>query len=219
VKKDLEFLTGLGETDISVLLSQYPGEQVKAFAEHIRDAVRAKPHVLVAYAWCFYMAVFSGGRWIRAQLVEAGDEFWTAGKSDADVPLSDRGLSFWNFEGTEDGEDIKAEFRARLAEGEVLFSKEQREDVVQEAKEIFGLCESVVVELDEKLGTDMSAVDSIHRSQKGSAPKRADDTTGAGGKAAETPLMWLRRPEVTGAVVALGCLAYVALAKLDVGLW
>jgi hypothetical protein len=31
------------------------------WTERMRVLVRQKPHVLVAFAWVFYMAVFSGG--------------------------------------------------------------------------------------------------------------------------------------------------------------
>lgn len=43
---------------------------------HIRENVSADPYLLIAYAWTFYMAIFSGGRWIRSQLCNAGDDFW-----------------------------------------------------------------------------------------------------------------------------------------------
>ncbi|KAI1469778.1 heme oxygenase-like protein [Daldinia caldariorum] len=48
------------------------------FQEHIRKTVRARPHVLVAYAWVLYMALFSGGRFMRASLerVDRSSGFW-----------------------------------------------------------------------------------------------------------------------------------------------
>lgn len=237
LKRDLQFLTQLSDTDVSLLLSQYPGAAVQAFCEHVRDAVGARPWVLVAYAWCFYMAVFSGGRWIRGELegVAAGG-FWRGegeGKNEegdgeereeeqeeeGKQELRDKGLSFWYFPGEEDGEDIKKEFKARLARAEVVFSEEQRRDIVEEAGNIFAFCEGVVEELDTKLGTDLQVVEGAKR---GAAEKKGAGGRGGkvavSGKGTETPLAWLRRPEVTGGVVALGCLVYVALAKLDLGM-
>lgn len=226
LKKDLEFLTGLHPTDLDVLLAQYPGEKVADYCTHIRKVVRHKPHVLVAYAWCFYMAVFSGGRWIRSQLTTAGEDFWRSATSDdkntesekeeEQVSLEEKGLSFWNFDGEHDGEDIKAEFKRRLAAAEQLFTPDERIDVIEEAKEIFRLSATLVDELDEKLGTDNEKLKQLDHVAK----KRAREVNEADGitpKVSQSSSVstWLKRPEVTGAVVALGCLACVALLKLD----
>lgn len=51
-----------------------------AFIAHTKASVEANPHVLLAYAWVLYMALFSGGRYIHASLQSAlGAEidFWT----------------------------------------------------------------------------------------------------------------------------------------------
>ncbi|KAK0124241.1 heme oxygenase [Cadophora gregata] len=50
------------------------------FLQHTKTSVEANPHVLLAYAWVLYMALFSGGRYLRAALKEAGgqgDAFWS----------------------------------------------------------------------------------------------------------------------------------------------
>ncbi|KAF2647703.1 heme oxygenase-like protein [Lophiostoma macrostomum CBS 122681] len=240
VKADLETLTGLHKTDLDVLLATYPGECVAQFCAHIRRAVRVRPHVLVAYAWCYYMAVFSGGRWIRAQLVGAGEAFWRKGagidstshadgekgqgKAEAEdsarVGLADQGLSLWHFDGAHDGEDIKAEFKARLAAAEDLFTDDERVDIIEEAKHIFKFSAGLVEELDEKLGTDMERLVQAERAERASARAKTvvEQTGGVKGlppKVAKSPVLWLKRPEVTGAVVALGCLACVALLTMD----
>ncbi|POS84370.1 hypothetical protein EPUL_003897 [Erysiphe pulchra] len=57
------------------------------FLYHIRNSVTEKPHVLLAYAWVFYMALFSGGRYINASLKKAGGhgaDFW---KQDSSADL------------------------------------------------------------------------------------------------------------------------------------
>lgn len=46
------------------------------FLSHMKLSVENKPHVLVAYAYIFYMALFAGGRFIRASLEYAGPDFW-----------------------------------------------------------------------------------------------------------------------------------------------
>ncbi|KAK4957833.1 hypothetical protein LTR66_013210, partial [Elasticomyces elasticus] len=140
---------------------------VRAAIAHVRRAVEQRPHVLLAYAWVLYMAIFSGGRWIRSALFAAGAEFWTAdddrggggGSGDAVSVAADNddavrpsagfpGFTFLSFDGDEDGEDVKSAFKAGLAGAEELLDGGQRRDVVLEAQEIFRLCISLVEELD-----------------------------------------------------------------------
>ncbi|KAH7132200.1 hypothetical protein B0J11DRAFT_219812 [Dendryphion nanum] len=227
LKEDLEFLTGLHPTDLSVLLAQYPGEKVQEYCNHIRRIVKQKPHVLVAYAWCFYMAVFSGGRWIRAQLAASGDEFWrtatsddSKGEKDAFVPLAERGLSLWSFDGEHDGEDIKAEFKKRLAAVEDFFTDDERIDVIEEAKNIFMFSAGLVEELDTKVGTDMQQLAHLDRAERLKAKEKAQQVDTLVPKMSQTSATWLKKPEITGAAVALGCLACAALLVLHpTGTW
>ncbi|TKA82330.1 hypothetical protein B0A49_00071 [Cryomyces minteri] len=169
--------------DLSVLSDSFgvaddtapcPGKAVQAFVAHIKDAVSARNHVLVAYAWVMYMAIFSGGRWIRAQLLSASSPseptnnsgtFWplpTRSTSenisqqpqheerDEDEPDHPPGLSFLHFPGPSDGEDVKAAFKQRLEAAEPLFSADERREIVAEAGRIFGYCIDIVAELDEQ---------------------------------------------------------------------
>lgn len=221
LKKDLEYLTGLHPTDFEVLLAQYPGDKVAEFCTHIRRRVGNKPHVLVAYAWCFYMAVFSGGRWIRGELLKAEKNFWTIGTAseaskagESEVPLGEKGLSFWSFPGRHDGVDIKEAFKERLLAAETLLTTDERIDIIEEAKTIFELSAALVHELDEKLGTDLDKLKKLQVSERYQADKvreKAAPVTPDVSRAAST---WLHRPEITGAFVAIGCLACMALLKL-----
>ena len=113
------------------------------------------------------MAIFSGGRWIRGQLVGAGEDFWarspTTRRPESEQVVQEKrglledfealGLSFWFHPGDRDGEDVKAEFKARLLEAEELLTVEERADVVAEAKKIFTRCTMLVGELDEMFGS------------------------------------------------------------------
>ncbi|KAJ4366735.1 hypothetical protein N0V95_000064 [Ascochyta clinopodiicola] len=157
LKKDLEYLLDLQSTDLEVLLAKYPGDKVASFCTHIRKSVHEKPWTLVAYAWCFYMAIFSGGRWIRAGLLKAGDEFWPPSSEGDGMGLKECGLSFWHFSGLHDGEDIKAEFKVNLEAAETLFTADERVDIIEEAKNIFKLCAEIVYELDDLLGSANAA--------------------------------------------------------------
>ncbi|KAI9748738.1 MAG: heme oxygenase [Candelina submexicana] len=117
--------------------------RLNEFLRHIQQVVKSNPHVLVAYAWVMYMAIFSGGRWIRAQLQAASPEFWPQnqfGSLKSALPSDINphpGLTFFHFDGIHDGEDIKAEFKQRLAEVEVLLTPQEKDDVVAEALNIF----------------------------------------------------------------------------------
>jgi hypothetical protein len=220
LKRDLEYLLDLHSTDLEVLLAKYPGDKVATFCTHIRKSVNEKPWTLVAYAWCFYMAVFSGGRWIRAGLLRAGDGFWPPQTPEEGIPLTERGLSFWHFPGLHDGEDIKAEFKLRLEEAEHLFTDDQRVDVIEAAKNIFQLCAEVVYELDDVFGPPQTATipSKIPPAQvsnelpaernvvieRPATPSHMLEST-------KSLTALLRRPEVTSSLVALGCLICVAL--------
>lgn len=217
----------LHPTDLEVVLAKYPGDKVAEFCAHIRKAVHEKPWTLVSYAWCFYMAVFSGGRWIRAGLLKAGPDFWRAGKEDeksAVLNLPECGLSLWHFPGQFDGEDIKVEFKAQLAAAETLFTDDQRVDIIEEAKNIFQLCASLVEELDDIIRAeslpavsheDVEATKAHAREKSGLKNEakiglRPTDAVPSG-----RVMRFVRRPEVTGTFVALGCFAFVALLRFQ----
>jgi heme oxygenase len=48
-----------------------------SFVEHIKKVVLAHPHVLISYSYILYMALFAGGRFMRASLESADEEFWS----------------------------------------------------------------------------------------------------------------------------------------------
>ena len=131
------------------------GRYETKLAERIRETVSAKPHVLIAYAWVMYMAVFSGGRWIRQQFDSAGSDYWTGILASSTVTSEKAGMSssfpgytFLSFAGDEDGEDIKADFKSRLAETEAQLTEEERVEVVEAAQELFDHCIQLVGEMD-----------------------------------------------------------------------
>jgi len=145
LKRDLQYLPELDRSGFASLDDE--------LTSHILSLAAAKPHALVAYTWVMYMAIFSGGRWIRSQLASAEPEFWTAhtnaGPALAEkTPLGMPGFSFLSFDGDEDGEDIKVEYKKRLAEGEHLLSTEEREDITEASQELFERCIQIVKKLD-----------------------------------------------------------------------
>jgi heme oxygenase len=222
LKRDLEYLLGVHPTDLDVLLAKYPGDKVAEFCTHIRKSVHEKPWTLVSYAWCFYMAVFSGGRWIRSVLLKAPPGFWPE-QDGEETGLTERGLSFWHFFGPHDGEDIKADFKTQLLTAETLFTPDERVDIIEEAKNIFRLCATLVDELDDSIGTDMSRMEVtplVHPEPKVVSEKTPLVDTHVTGikhvtKTGDPFKTFLRRPEVTGTLVAIGCLAVVTLFRLQ----
>jgi heme oxygenase len=161
--RDIEVLNRGNGTAGRETAEMMRGQALAEFMSHIREAVKEKPHLLLAYAWTMYMAVFSGGRWIRSQLCQQGVEFWSGAPAQPTNTTTDEagklqvqdmavfeplGLSFWFFPGSQDGEDIKATFKQRLQDGEDILTPEQRADIVAEAQEIFTRCDALVRELD-----------------------------------------------------------------------
>ncbi|GAB7331162.1 hypothetical protein MBLNU13_g02638t1 [Cladosporium sp. NU13] len=145
LKRDLQYLPELDRSAFAALDDE--------ITSHILSLTAAKPHTLVAYTWVMYMAIFSGGRWIRSQLASPEPEFWTAhtnaGPALAEkTPLGMPGFSFLSFDGEQDGEDIKAEYKKRLAEGENLLSTQEREDITAASQELFERCIQIVEKLD-----------------------------------------------------------------------
>ncbi|PTD04339.1 hypothetical protein FCULG_00001580 [Fusarium culmorum] len=125
------------------------------------------------------MALFAGGRFIRATLESAGDEFWdhlpspvlpslvpceentrrtkrASGLSDEQIPQDDfhhhathtMPLRFFHFQTPEDGEDLKREFKRRLASMEGDLSPREKQDIVQESICIFDNMTLLVQQLD-----------------------------------------------------------------------
>jgi len=188
LRADIQALTGMSDPDIEDKLNRLSeNSRLSDFVVHARKVVNSNPHVLLAYAWVFYMALFSGGRYLRAALEEAGGEgaeFWTSERSlecldiaepfqlkrsntpESAEDVADRsstpsklqlenggvalfsGLQFFYFAGDADGEDIKLEFKKRIAEGEILLTSSEKEHIVTEAEHIFNFMVEIVLELD-----------------------------------------------------------------------
>jgi hypothetical protein len=174
---DLQSMTGWTEaaTREQLALVSRTGHLAEVIS-HIRRAINNKPHVLLAYSYIMYMALFAGGRFIRATLESAGKDFWgktgcgevpmprqydhrdifgTVGKEPEQQPdnafRSSHGsapLRFFHFDTPQDGEDLKRNFKQTLADREGILSYQEKHDVVQEAICIFENMVLVVAQLD-----------------------------------------------------------------------
>lgn len=174
LKADLEHLSEAVSLHLDTASNGKHGAK-DAFVEHIRKVTAQKPHTLIAYAWIMYMAIFSGGRWIRQQLVSAGSDFWHASSPPA-APFGDPthpvpGFSLFYFEGDKDGENIKSDFKARLENAEALLSSRERQDIIDEAGNIFNNCIGLVDRLDVELATAPSLTDEDEHARHAMAKK------------------------------------------------
>lgn len=196
-----------------------PPPSLQSFLNHIRTSTPKKPHLLLAYTWVLYMALFSGGRYLRARLRDAGVGFWTSThigcgwdcdcdsrtrkgrrrrrmlehddddddddehencKKEADVSLDadvDAYLTFWTFPGTSDGEDLKAEFKARFADIETSLTEGQKEEVVKETVFVMESVLGLVREMGEVLDTAAGRpgkIDRMEEEGKGKGKGKAD---------------------------------------------
>ncbi|KFH46881.1 Heme-binding protein-like protein [Hapsidospora chrysogenum ATCC 11550] len=190
LRADVAAMTGWPERVVEqhlATIGRRPG-QLAEFLERIRSSVGTKPHVLLSYSYIFFMALFAGGRIIRARLHSAGHGFWdqtvspitstTRGeqerepcvynmrKQDAFQVIPDRFLRF----GTpSDGEDLKREFKKRLSESEAMLTAQQRRDIVQEAVCIFENMTRLMDQLDEVCGETTGLEDIVHEGKASAA--------------------------------------------------
>ena len=146
LEKDLAMLSSYNHRLNATLM-----HRIQAFDKRLHLQLTTEPLVLIAYAWVMYMALFNGGRWMRAQIEDAG-AFWDVLQESASEAKIDRNLSvpsnLFHFEGVLDGEDIKDEFKLRLAEVEQFLTNKERQDIVNEARYLFEHCVLLVEDLD-----------------------------------------------------------------------
>ncbi|KAI1006938.1 hypothetical protein K3495_g1284 [Podosphaera aphanis] len=78
---DIQNLTSASDSEIQRQIEtvSMTGSLAK-FLDYTKSSVERNPHVILAYAWVLYMALFSGGRYIRSSLKDAGGS----------------GVNFWN---------------------------------------------------------------------------------------------------------------------------
>ncbi|KAK4075932.1 hypothetical protein Trihar35433_2492 [Trichoderma harzianum] len=174
LRADIKSMTGWSDdildTQIDVIKRK---GKLSAFISHIKQIIPDEPHTLIAYSYNLFMALFAGGRFIRASFEKAGDEFWETvprpikptmepcrPKSTASSPLepthdlteasrnAQTPLQFWRFNTAEDGEDLKRDYKEVLLKWENELSPWEREDIVRESVIILENIEAIVNHLD-----------------------------------------------------------------------
>jgi len=216
LESDIKTLSGRAEEEIKEQLHNISQSGITSkFIAHTTKAVIANPHVLLAYTWVLYMALFSGGRYLRASLQKAGPAFWskspsytsldqprknsfqserprvfeeidpshmntswdrTKSSSESLAPGSTQGLQFFHFDGEEDGEDIKREFKTRFAEADILLSEGEKDDIIQEAQHIFIYMIEMVGELDRICGSADPNMDHAKKTEQAMVQDRDGDS-------------------------------------------
>ncbi|KAG8159171.1 hypothetical protein KVR01_010832 [Diaporthe batatas] len=79
VKSDIRAMTGWPAHVVDEQLrSAGTTGALGAYLEHIKEAVDSRPHILLAYAYSLYLALLSGGSYIRTELMYLRAEFWLA---------------------------------------------------------------------------------------------------------------------------------------------
>ncbi|KAG5934198.1 hypothetical protein E4U53_000747 [Claviceps sorghi] len=167
------------------------------FIRHIKRAAESKPHVLVSYAYILPMALFAGGRFLRATLESAGKDFWQGRLDSGDSPQKqkqkqDEGelgasssatqgmpLRFFHFDTPMDGEDLKQEFKQRLADAEDGLSYQKKRDIVQEAICIFENLTLVIAQVDDVVATTRDTSQPSSEDEHGSVRSPATPISGA----------------------------------------
>lgn len=77
IKADIRSMTGWPDHVIDEQIrSVGTSGRLGKLTLHIRDSVNAKPHLLLAYAYCLYLALLSGGSYIRTELMYLKSDFW-----------------------------------------------------------------------------------------------------------------------------------------------
>jgi heme oxygenase len=140
--RDLRSLAHLVGSSGARRMQRIRGQTVH-FQRDIFHLCQNKPHLILAWAWTMYLAIFNGGRYIRAGLEDAGDDFWGT----KIYPLE-----FWNFEGKDDGATIHEAFKKNFDQSAEHLTRHQKDEVIAEAKRVFHVVEDVVHELDKKVG-------------------------------------------------------------------
>lgn len=121
-------------------------EQI-AFVEHILQAYKERPHILLAYCHVMYLALFAGGKIMLSSLTKATGVFpQVKGKSTAEV--AEFGTNLFRFE-VEDDEALRILYKKsyELATRNVL-SEQEKVDIIDEAKQIYKRNVAAVVEIE-----------------------------------------------------------------------
>ncbi|KZL81993.1 hypothetical protein CI238_06149 [Colletotrichum incanum] len=245
IRSDIASITGWSPEVVEEQLKAVSKSgRLAEFTQHVQRTIEKKPHVLMAYSYILFMALFAGGRFIRATLESAGSEFWAqvpspippsqtscqtkdplttvpafAAMGPIDMMRGDHRtigvgtkhsrhslpLGFFHFATVLDGEDLKKEFKKRLSESESLLTRQERNDIIQEAVCIFDNMLLLVGQLDNVCETNLedahatppwaslTSAGRLRDSLAVARERKREKTASKGSENGETSSSWLCR--------------------------
>jgi len=148
---DLTYMYGTNEFDPE---SAPTTKEVQACVAHIEKTLQEKPHLVIAYAHIYFMALFAGGKILLRQLFATKDFFPVnppAGTYEEAMAFGTNMFMFPVEKGKE--ESLRAKFKDAMETVEGGFSEEEKTEIIQEARAIFKWNERLVLELDDICAT------------------------------------------------------------------
>ncbi|KAK6505161.1 heme oxygenase [Arthrobotrys musiformis] len=120
---------------------------------HIRRVTTEKPHVLLAYCHCLYMALFAGGQHIKAAISRAAVRKLDLAPHQTgaeEAKKSAPGVALFTFDGrsTKEEQELRQKLRDGIRQAEELLTPKERAEVLAESCEVFKLTRRLVDELD-----------------------------------------------------------------------
>ena len=121
-------------------------QDAKIRMQTVEDSIQRQPHLVLAYQWTLYLALFNGGRYLQRMLAAAGPEFWLCEGDEID------NLNFWHFDAATASDPeanlLKAQFKSDLDEASKKLTEAEQQEVVDEAVKLFELCIELISHLD-----------------------------------------------------------------------
>ncbi|RPB29904.1 heme oxygenase-like protein [Terfezia boudieri ATCC MYA-4762] len=101
-----------------------------AYANHIREAIKEEPLVIIAYAHNMYLALFAGGKIIKSKMLSQVRFFpRLEGMTSEESQRLGTNMFMWEVEEGKEEEIVKEEFKRRLASVEGEIEEKEREGV------------------------------------------------------------------------------------------
>lgn len=143
IRKDLSFYYDQDKT----VLEHCNTAEGKAYVEHVQGIARDDPIRLMAYLSVMYLGLFAGGQIIKSKMVRRTG-FYPAKAGLDHAEVIERGTNIFNFD-TDDTTKLKETHRSRFDRVCLEhLSGEEKDKVVEEAKEIFVRNESLIASVE-----------------------------------------------------------------------
>ncbi|RPA93568.1 heme oxygenase-like protein [Choiromyces venosus 120613-1] len=125
------------------------------YVAHIKRVIAEKPHLVIAYAHNYYMALFAGGKILKYQISQAKGFFPQREKMTGEE-CEAAGTNLFSFEVPKGKEDmLRSGFKDALVDIQSTLTPEERTDIIEESKAIFKNNEQLILELDRICATMM----------------------------------------------------------------